>query len=124
MLQWGLLLMVDIPEMPGTVHREVGALPDGAVLGIRQKMPDAGTGRILVGPLEPREEDMWVASWEGEGEEQEEGSLKSARAWGPKVTILWWAFYMPSATKLIRLGEENVWVDLDEDLFNELTKDQ
>src|SRR5450631_1539278 len=118
MLQRGLQLMADTPEMPGIAYRDEGVPPDRAVLGLRKKMPEAGTGRILVGPLEPVEQGMWVATWEGED------PLKSTHAWGPKVTILWWAFYMPAATKLIRLGEENVWVDLDEDLFNELTKDQ
>jgi len=116
--------MADIHEMPVTIHRQEGAPPDGAVLGLRQKMPDAGTGKILVGPLEPVEEGMWVAYWEGEGEGDEDGPKKSTRAWGPKVTVLWWAFHMPSATTLIRLGEENVWVDLDENLFNELTRGQ
>ena len=108
----------NIPNMPGIPQREEGTPPDSAVLRLQQKMPEAGTGRILVGPLEPVAEDMWVATWEGEG------PMKSASAWGPKVIILWWAFYMPSATKLIRLGEESVWVDLDEEVFNELTKDQ
>ena len=116
----------EIPREQGITFVPFEEMKEGHTYGYMPRMPEAGTGRILVYPCIPiPEEGVLEAHWEGEADD---GRIPSpmrftfARGFAPAV--LMWAHHMPSAETIICLTGDEVWLDLDEDRYNELMKDQ
>jgi hypothetical protein len=98
---------------------------EGHVYGYTNPMPKAGTGRILVYPWADGEDHMLSAHWEGEhdGEGPIQHPMRATSADGYAPAVLMWAYWMPSETTVICLTDDDVWLDVDEDLHDQLMKD-
>jgi len=100
-------------------------MTEGHVYGYINPMPKPGTGRILVYPHTEGQDHMLSAHWEGEddGEDPRGHLMRATSVDGYAPAVLMWAYWMPSGTTIICLTEDDVWLDVDEDLYNQLMKD-
>jgi hypothetical protein len=115
-----------MPREQGVILVPYKEMKQGHVYGVMPRMPEAGTGRILVYPCIPTpEEGVLEAHWEGEADgDQILTPIRFTTAKGYAPAVLMWAWWMPSATTVVCLTGDGVWLDLDEDRYSALMKDQ
>lgn len=117
----GISLSDDGGWKPGQVPNLPKDWKEGVVYGTMPRLPEAGTGRILVYPCEPDEDGMLSAHWEG-GSDGEAKPMRFTSAKGYAPAVIMWAHHMPSAETKICLTRDEIWLDLNEDYYNELMR--